>query len=99
MRQINKRFLNHDDVTDVIAFPLEDGMGMDGEIYVNLDRAKSQAQEYRVSQLEETRRLLIHGVLHLLGYDDGTKKDRERMRKKEDVYLLKGRTFKRKHHA
>ncbi|HAL55155.1 MAG TPA: rRNA maturation RNase YbeY [Bacteroidetes bacterium] len=95
IREINKRFLRHDDVTDVIAFSLEGGLGVDGEVYVNLDRAKKQAKEYGVSFREETRRLLVHGTLHLLGYDDATGRARARMREREDYHLAKLSSKKR----
>lgn len=89
---MNKRFLGHDYSTDVIAFPLDDLFGDDAEIYVNLDRAKSQARQYGVSMREEVRRLLIHGVLHLAGYHDKTTKEQTMMTLREDALLslLKG---------
>lgn len=87
IRKINKQFLDHDYVTDVIAFPFEDELGVNGELYINLDRAKVQAREYNVTFSEETRRLLIHGTLHLLGYSDETARAQARMRKREDFYL------------
>ncbi|HWP82656.1 MAG TPA: rRNA maturation RNase YbeY [Bacteroidota bacterium] len=92
MRTMNKRFLGHDYSTDVIAFPLDDLFGDDAEIYVNLDRAKSQARQYGVSMREEVRRLLIHGVLHLAGYHDKTTKEQTMMTLREDALLslLKG---------
>lgn len=89
IRSINRQFLNHDYITDVIAFPFDDGLGIDGEVYVNLDRAKTQAREYGVAFLEEVRRLLIHGTLHLLGYSDATARTKDRMKKKEDYFLDK----------
>lgn len=89
IRSINRQFLNHDYITDVIAFPFDDGLGIDGELYVNLDRAKMQAREYGVAFLEEVRRLLIHGTLHLLGYSDATARTKDRMKKKEDYFLDK----------
>lgn len=89
IRQINRRFLRHDYVTDVIAFPLgADQRGIEeGEIYVNLDRARSQAREYGASILQETRRLLIHGTLHLLGYSDSTPRNKRIMSKREEQIL------------
>jgi rRNA maturation RNase YbeY len=89
IRGINRRFLGHDSVTDVIAFPLggEDEPGAQAEIYVNLDRAKSQAREYGVTFAEEARRLLIHGTLHLLGYSDESPRRRARMARREDFHL------------
>lgn len=87
IKRINKIFLRHNDVTDVIAFPFSDGVGVDAEIYVNLDRARSQAKEYGVSFSEEVRRLLIHGTLHILGYNDETFRKQQAMRLREDHYL------------
>lgn len=89
IRGINKLFLRHDYVTDVLAFPLQDGLGFDGELYVNLDRARSQAKQYGVGFTEETRRLLIHGTLHLAGYSDGTGREKARMAEREEHYLRK----------
>lgn len=89
MRRINRAFLGHDYSTDVISFPLKDGLGFDGELYINLDRAKTQAKEYDVPYSQEVRRLLIHGTLHLLGYDDTTTKQRKRMQRREDYYLTR----------
>ena len=89
IRRINRRYLQHDYATDVIAFPLGEGKGspLEGEIYVNLDRARSQARDYKVPFAEETRRLLIHGTLHLLGYTDTTNREKTRMTRREDVLL------------
>ncbi|MCX6135526.1 MAG: rRNA maturation RNase YbeY [Ignavibacteriales bacterium] len=91
IRRINRRYLRHDVVTDVIAFPLGEGKGapLEGEIYVNLDRAKSQAREYAVPFAEEARRLLIHGTLHLLGYTDTDGRRKARMTKREDRILAR----------
>ncbi len=89
IRGINRRFLRHDYITDVIAFPLGEGNGrpLEGEIYINLDRAKSQAREYGVSFAEETRRLIIHGTLHLLGYEDSPARRKAEMTRREDLLL------------
>lgn len=89
MRRINRRFLGHDYVTDVIAFPLgeQDEPGAQAEIYVNLDRAKSQAREYHVPFVEETQRLLIHGTLHLLGYSDAGPRQKAAMTRRENFHL------------
>ncbi len=89
IRGINRRFLRHDYITDVIAFPLGegDGNGREGEIYVNLDRAKSQARDYGITFVQETRRLIIHGMLHLLGYMDSSPRKKARMTRCEDALL------------
>jgi len=87
IRMINREYLSHDDVTDVVSFPLGSGPGPEGEIYVNLDRAASQARTYKVPVRTETRRLIIHGLLHLLGYDDATDRSKRAMTLRENEYL------------
>lgn len=83
MRTLNRRYLRHDRTTDVISFGLEAGVNLEGEVYVNLDRARTQAREYRVSFGNEVARLVIHGTLHLLGYDDRTNRLRRVMKVEE----------------
>jgi probable rRNA maturation factor len=87
IRKINREFLGHNYTTDVIAFPLGEDGGVEGEIYINLDAAKRQAREYHVAYTHESSRLLIHGVLHLLGYDDTTVRKKKLMHEREDMYL------------
>lgn len=91
--RINRRYLGHRGRTDVISFPLGEGRTVEGEIYVNLDRARSQAREYGVRFDEEVARLVVHGALHLFGYDDRTAPLARAMKRKEDRYvgLLAGR--------
>lgn len=86
-RRINRRFLGHDTSTDVISFPLEADR-LEGEVYINLDRARRQAREYGVSAANEIARLVIHGTLHLAGYDDMTERTARAMRRKEDAALV-----------
>lgn len=88
-RRINRKFLRHDRPTDVLAFPLgrDDGR-WEGEIYINLDKAARQARTYGVTAANEVARLLIHGSLHLLGYDDISATKRNRMKAREDRYVL-----------
>ncbi len=86
-RRINKTFLGHDRGTDVISFPMESGAVLEGEVYVNLDRARVQAHEYGVPFMNEVTRLVVHGVLHLIGYDDGDAVKKKRMRAREDALV------------
>lgn len=86
-RALNRQYLAHDYSTDVISFPLERGPRLEGEVYVNLDRAKSQAREYAVAFANEVARLVIHGTLHLVGYDDRRRTDAERMRARENEHV------------
>lgn len=87
MLGINRKHLKHNYVTDVITFELESSPKIETEVYVNLDRARSQAGMFGATFSDETRRLLIHGLLHALGYDDKSKKQKSLMRQKEDAVL------------
>ena len=85
---LNRTYLAHDYLTDVLSFPLGDtDDAVDGEIYVDLDTAAEQHGDYAVSFEEEAHRYVVHGLLHLLGYDDATDADRAAMRRLEDRYL------------
>lgn len=85
--RMNRMFLGHRGGTDVISFPLGEGRRVEGEIYVNLDRARTQAREYGVRFAEEVSRLVVHGTLHLFGYDDRTALLARHMKRQEDRYV------------
>ena len=89
MVELNTAFLHQKYPTDVISFPLQDSdtKGVVGEVYVNIDQAQRQANEYSVSLSNELARLTIHGVLHLLGYDDKTVRQKNIMTMLENRYL------------
>jgi rRNA maturation RNase YbeY len=87
IRMLNRKYLQHHGDTDIITFDLGDEMSDEAELYINLDAARRQADEYNVTFGQETRRLLIHGALHLLGYDDATAEERDAIHKREDGYL------------
>jgi probable rRNA maturation factor len=89
IRKLNTIFLKHKWVTDVISFPLSDNKKIEGEIYINLEQSRRQAKEYNSTFKSETQRLIIHGVLHLIGYTDLTQKTKKRMSALEDKYLDK----------
>jgi probable rRNA maturation factor len=84
---LNHTFLHHNSLTDVITFDLADGGDIDGEIYISLDRVKENAARFNSSFDEELHRVMIHGLLHLLGYFDKTKPQKAQIRKKEEAYL------------
>ncbi|MBL8004153.1 MAG: rRNA maturation RNase YbeY [Candidatus Kapabacteria bacterium] len=88
IHRLNVEYLNHDYPTDVITFVINEEVDdFDAEIYISIDTAKKQAEEYKVSLHNEVRRLAIHGALHLVGYDDSTDEFRSRMQTKENYYL------------
>ncbi len=86
--EINKKYLDHDYFTDIITFESSEGKGIvSGDIFISVDRAVENAKEFKVTLEEEILRLIIHGLLHLVGYKDGTDDEKLIMRKKEDYYL------------
>lgn len=86
IRDINKRFLKHNWATDVISFPLESDP-LVGEIYIGIEVAFEQSKEYNVSLTNELMRLAIHGTLHIIGYDDTTAEQKDKMTSLENKYL------------
>lgn len=84
---INKRFLQHDYLTDIITFPSDGEDGLAGDIFISVDRVRENAVVFNVAFDEELRRVMIHGVLHLMGHNDSTDAERQKMRKEEDVML------------
>jgi probable rRNA maturation factor len=86
--QLNKEYLQHFTLTDIISFDLSEKEGeLSGDIYISVDRARENAREYKVNLNNEINRLMIHGVLHLMGYKDKSREERELMREKEEFYL------------
>lgn len=85
---LNKQYLQHNYYTDVITFDLsQNKKEIFGEIYISVDRIRTNACEYRKSFVEELYRVLIHGTLHLCGYNDKTPRDKNKMRRTENLYL------------
>jgi probable rRNA maturation factor len=84
---INQDYLKHKTLTDIITFDYSDGGDVDGEIYISIERVRENASEFKRSFEEELHRVMIHGVLHILGYKDKTLSQKSIMRKKEEACL------------
>ena len=85
--KMNNRYLHHDTYTDVITFDYSEGETISGDILISIERVKENAVKYKVKFDDELHKVMIHGVLHLLGYKDKTPGDITLMRLKEDYYL------------
>lgn len=86
IKELNKQYLKHNYTTDVISFCLEKEP-LEGEVYISAETAEVNAKEYKTSWTAEIIRYAIHGVLHIIGYDDYSLEEREKMRKLEDKYI------------
>jgi probable rRNA maturation factor len=88
LHNINLQFLQHDTLTDIVTFDHseEDG-SIEGDIFISIDRVRENAGRLSIGFTTELHRVMIHGVLHLLGYKDKTAGQKLIMRKKEDTYL------------
>ena len=84
---MNKKFLKHDYYTDVISFDYSLDEMVDGDIYMSIERMKENAMKFGVSVKNEIYRVTAHGLLHLLGYKDGNKEEKDEMKKNENDFL------------
>tara|TARA_B110000879_G_scaffold18259_1_gene22041 strand:+ start:56 stop:466 length:411 start_codon:yes stop_codon:yes gene_type:complete len=89
--KVNKEFLNHDTLTDIITFDYSGLSGLSGEVLISTERVKENAQEFSQVFNVELRRVMVHGVLHLCGFKDKTDADKLIMTEKEDFYLSRFR--------
>ena len=90
LSRLNKEYLTRDTLTDIIAFNLnEPGMPIEGELYISIDRVRENAGIFNVPAENELHRVIIHGMLHLMGYDDSTAIQKMKMKAREDYYLKK----------
>jgi probable rRNA maturation factor len=86
LHKINLERLNHDTLTDVISFQYSEEI-TEGDIFISVERTNENASHYKVDPLLELYRVMVHGLLHLLGYKDKSPDDKIKMTKKEDFYL------------
>ena len=87
LHQINLEFLDHDTYTDIITFDYSVGNELVSEIYISVDRVSENATKYNQTFENEIHRVIVHGVLHLCGYNDELTEDKQIMRDKENHYL------------
>ncbi len=86
--EINKKYLKNDYYTDIITFDhKETEDNVEGDLYISVERIKENAKNFRVTTEEELVRVIIHGVLHLIGYKDKSKKEKVIMTQKENKYI------------
>ena len=85
--KINVEYLDHDTYTDIITFDYTVGKELHGDIFISIDRVKENAEVYKCSFKDELARVMVHGVLHLVGYKDKSTVDSTIMRAKEDYHL------------
>ena len=83
----NRDFLKHDYYTDVLTFDYSSGQTVSGDILISIERVRDNAIRYNVEFYSELDRVILHGVLHLLGYRDSTSEEIEIIRALEDTYL------------
>ena len=85
----NQQFLQHNTFTDVITFENKDVNNISGDIVISIERIYENAEKYKVVFAKELYRVMAHGLLHLLGYNDNSNKEAKEIRKKENYYLEK----------
>jgi probable rRNA maturation factor len=82
--EINKQYLDHDTLTDIISFDYSIGNELHGDIFISIERVRENAIDFNVTFEEELKRVMVHGVLHYCGYKDKSEKDEQLMREKEE---------------
>ena len=88
LNSLKKKYFNMDVFTDVMAFNLGDDKNIDGEIYISIDDVLENSKLFSKTFNDEFKRIIIHGILHLCGYDDKTKAEKDNMTLLEEKYLL-----------
>ncbi len=87
LRSMNKKYLDHDYYTDIITFDYSEIKNLNGDIFISIDRVRENATKFNVTREEELRRVMVHGILHLMGYKDGTTDEKNVMRTLEDINI------------
>lgn len=85
---VNRQYLDHDYLTDIITFDYTEGSIISGDVFISTDRVSENAIEFKVSDDEELLRVISHGVLHLIGFNDKNDADQEVMTQQENASIL-----------
>lgn len=86
--KMNKKYLKQKTLTDILTFPMaDDGNTVSADIYISIDRIRDNSKKYKQQVKKELARVMIHGILHLMGYDDHSDEGKLKMREKEELYL------------
>ncbi len=91
--EINRKYLGHDYYTDIITFDYSEGDTISGDLFISVDTVRSNAEYYSADFKDELDRVIVHGVLHLIGYDDHTDEQTAEMRARENHYLERRPVF------
>ena len=84
---VNQKYLQHDYFTDIITFDYCEGDRLSGDLFISVDSVRENSLEYGTDFSDELYRVIVHGILHLIGYDDHSDEDIALMRSKENYYL------------
>jgi rRNA maturation RNase YbeY len=84
---LNKKYLSRDYLTDIITFEYSDSQAIAGDLFISIDRVKENSHNFDVTFKKELKRVIVHGILHLLGYGDSNEKEKSKMRLMEDRCL------------
>ena len=84
---VNMRYLQHDYFTDIITFDYCEGKTLSGDLFISIDSVRENSHEYGAEFDDELHRVMVHGLLHLIGYDDHTPEEEKIIHEKEDYYL------------
>lgn len=85
--KLNQKYLSHNYLTDIITFNYSEKKKINGDLYICLDTVRSNATRFKCTEYEELLRVVVHGILHLIGYNDSNAREKEEMKVKEDQYL------------
>jgi probable rRNA maturation factor len=85
--QLNIKYLGHHTLTDILTFNNSEDGRISGDIFISIERVKENCVQYKTTFSDELHRVMVHGILHLCGYNDSLKSEKAAMRSKEDYYL------------